>query len=203
MVTPKDRGIIRDLAARWQSLAADPVLPERKRLWKAVHDLKQERPVILIETSSIDGFVSPEGWHVDYSSFGVQVETKPATVAKEEIALGYTFNFPIQTPQDIKLLKKRTFSVDRQKTRQRQENLGEVMGDLLPVLVGNYDPFLADWGDEGFIGNFFFEPVHDRLVLIMKAIPNLRSVSVSGWSEVSPSGSGAKPRKRVLSIEEP
>jgi hypothetical protein len=27
------------------------------------------------------------------------------------------------------------------------------------------------------------EPVHDRLALIMKAIPNLRSVSVSGWSD--------------------
>jgi hypothetical protein len=28
------------------------------------------------------------------------------------------------------------------------------------------------------------EPVHDRLELIMKAIPNLRSVSVSGWSDL-------------------
>ncbi len=28
------------------------------------------------------------------------------------------------------------------------------------------------------------EPVHDRLELIMEAIPNLRSVSVSGWSDL-------------------
>jgi hypothetical protein len=27
------------------------------------------------------------------------------------------------------------------------------------------------------------EPVHDRLELIMQAIPNLRSVSVSGWAD--------------------
>jgi hypothetical protein len=29
------------------------------------------------------------------------------------------------------------------------------------------------------------EPVHDRLGLIMQAIPNLRSVSVSGWSDLA------------------
>ena len=29
------------------------------------------------------------------------------------------------------------------------------------------------------------EPVHDRLALIMEAIPNLRSVSVSGWSDLA------------------
>jgi hypothetical protein len=41
-------------------LAADPVMNERKRLWKAVHDLKAERPVILFETDWIDGFVSSD-----------------------------------------------------------------------------------------------------------------------------------------------
>jgi hypothetical protein len=194
MVSAKDKKVIRELAGRWRSLSSDPVMQERKRLWKAVHDLKQERPAILIETSSIDGFVGPEelqsqdpflravernmrenirhaeevgddvvlepyyriGWHVNYTSFGVQVETKPAVVPKDEIALGYTFNFPIQTPEDVELLKKRTFSVDREKTDQRRKVLEEVMGDVLPVRVGNYDPFLADWGDEGFTGNFFF-----------------------------------------------
>jgi hypothetical protein len=60
MVNASDKNVIRELASRWKDLAAQPVMRERKRLWKAVHDLKPERPVILVETSSIDGFVAPE-----------------------------------------------------------------------------------------------------------------------------------------------
>ena len=59
MVSQKDRGVIRDLAARWMDFASLPVMDERKRLWKAVHDLRAERPVILFETDWIEGFVAP------------------------------------------------------------------------------------------------------------------------------------------------
>jgi len=194
MVNASDKKVIRELASRWKDLAAQPVMRERKRLWKAVHDLKPERPVILVETSSIDGFVAPEelacqdpflraveqnlrdnlrhaeevgddlvlepyfrlGWHLDCSDFGVNVETRPATVAKDEIALGYTFNFPIRSPGDLGLLKQRSFQVDRPRTLERKRLLEDAMGDLLPVRVGNYDPFLAQWGDEGWTGMFFF-----------------------------------------------
>ncbi|MBM3892040.1 MAG: hypothetical protein FJ388_23235, partial [Verrucomicrobia bacterium] len=58
MISPKDRNIIRGLAAKWMEFASLPVMQERKRLWKAVHDLKAERPVILFETAWIDGYVS-------------------------------------------------------------------------------------------------------------------------------------------------
>jgi hypothetical protein len=34
--------------------------------------------------------------------------------------------------------------------------LEDVMGNILPVRVGNYDPFIGESGDEGFCGNFFF-----------------------------------------------
>jgi hypothetical protein len=50
MIGPKDRETIRSLAGRWMELANLPVMAERKRLWKAVHDLCAERPVILVET---------------------------------------------------------------------------------------------------------------------------------------------------------
>jgi len=55
-----DRRVIRDLAARWAELAAQPVMEERKRQWRALHDLTPERPMILFETSSIDGYVAPD-----------------------------------------------------------------------------------------------------------------------------------------------
>ena len=55
MVSAKDKNIIRELATQWMELASLPVMNERKRLWRAVHDLRAERPVILFETGWIEG----------------------------------------------------------------------------------------------------------------------------------------------------
>jgi hypothetical protein len=57
MVGEQDRNRIRELAKRWMEIAAVPVMAERKRQWTALHDLRQERPMILIETSCIEGFL--------------------------------------------------------------------------------------------------------------------------------------------------
>ena len=58
MIAGKDRSVIRELAESWMEFASLPVMQERKRLWKAVHDLKAERPVILFEADWIEGFVA-------------------------------------------------------------------------------------------------------------------------------------------------
>jgi hypothetical protein len=75
--------------------------------------------------------------------------------------MAYRFNFPITCPDDISKLKKRTLGVDRDKTGNMIETLEDVMGDILPVKSGNYDPFayefhLGEFDDFGFNGNFFF-----------------------------------------------
>ena len=193
-MTAKDRKTIRELAAKWKELASQPIMHERKRLWKAVHDLKSERPVILVETSPIENFVSESelrcedpflraveknmldnvrhaeevgddivfepyyriGWQLDISDYGVPVEMKPATTAQGDQSLGYSFNFPIKKPEDIKKLKKRTFEVDRAKSLKSKELLEDIMGDLLPVKVANYDPFAGELGNNEWTGMFFF-----------------------------------------------
>jgi hypothetical protein len=96
------------------------------------------------------------GWQMIMPSFGVDVQQKPALMANNETSLGYTFNFPIASPADTGRLKKRAFAVDREKTDRMRGLLTDIMGDLLPVRVGNYDPFIGESGDEGFCGNFFF-----------------------------------------------
>lgn len=194
MTTDADRQRIRDLASRWSDFAAQPVMAKRKRLWRAVHDLKMERPMILIETSSVEGFVTLDdlvcqdpllravernlletvrhaeevgddvvvepyyrlGWQMLLPDFGVAVETKPATTSTGETSLGYSFNFPIKTPEEIVKLKRRSFGVDREKTLQMKRVLEDVMGDVLPVRLGNYDPFNVAPGDDGWTGMFFF-----------------------------------------------
>ncbi len=60
MIAAKDREIIRELASKWMEYASKPIMNERKRLWRNLHDLQPERPVILIETSTIDGYVASE-----------------------------------------------------------------------------------------------------------------------------------------------
>jgi hypothetical protein len=99
------------------------------------------------------------GWKMQFSDYGVPVQIHSAACKDESIA--YSFSFPIATPADIDKLKPRTFAVDREKTTRLKETLEDVMGDILPVKLGNYDPFayefdVGEFGDLGFNGNFFF-----------------------------------------------
>jgi len=197
MISQKDRTIIRSLASKWMDFAALPVMAERKRLWRSVHDLQAQRPVILFETAWIDGYVTEQevlcedpflrsveknmritlrqaeelgddlviephyriGWKMQFSDYGVPVEIHSAKGKEESIA--YSFSFPIAAPADIDRLRKRTIGVDREKSLRLKSILEDVMGDVLPVKLGNYDPFayefdVGEFGDLGFNGNYFF-----------------------------------------------
>jgi hypothetical protein len=197
MIAPQDRHVIRQLAAKWMEFASLPVMQERKRLWRAVHDLRAERPVILFETAWIDGYVGDHellcadpflrsvernlrvtlrqaeelgddlvvepyyqlGWRMLFSDYGVPVEIRAPVCPEKSIA--YSFSFPIASPGDIAKLRPRTIAVDRDKSLHLQAVLQDVMGDILPVRLGNYDPFayefdVGEYGDLGFTGNFFF-----------------------------------------------
>jgi len=194
MVAKNERKRIRELARKWMDFAEQPVMQERKRLWKAVHDLNAERPVIMIETSPIEQYVSQKelvcsdaflrgvelnmldnlrhteevgddivlepyyrlSWKLDLSDYGVPVEMKPATTEKGEQSLGYSFNFPIKKPEQISKLKKRSFKVYREETLQSKAMLEDIMGDILPVRVANYDPFSGTLGNNEWTGMFFF-----------------------------------------------
>ena len=99
------------------------------------------------------------GWKMKFSDYGVPVEILSAT--KKEESMAYSFSFPVAAPQDIDKLRKRTITVDREQTMLLKETLEDVMGDILPVKLGNYDPFVYEFDvdeftDLGFNGNFFF-----------------------------------------------
>ena len=184
-VTEKDRQVLRTLATRFAEIASGEDMAIRKREWKALRDLKPERPMILFETFSVSGFVTDEdlkcdhpilrnveksmlypikqydelkddivlekylrlAWQIHRSNYGVDIVEKQA-----DNSMAYMSNFPIQTPDDLKKLKKRDFSVDREKTLYLKSVLEEIFGDLLPVHVGNYDNFFRDLGFNPFVG---------------------------------------------------
>jgi len=197
MISQTDRKTIRELAHKYVELASLPIMEDRKGLWKAVHDLKAKRPVILVETAWIEEFVSDDeilcedrflrtveksmrvtirqaeelgddivvepwyriGWRLKFSDYGVPVDIHSAKHT-EESALAYGFNFPIKKPSDIDKLKKRTICIDRERTMRYKDMLEDIMGDILPIKLGNIDPFIyefndAEFGDFGFNGNFF------------------------------------------------
>jgi hypothetical protein len=60
MIDTQERDALRTLATRWMEHASDPVMAERRWLWKAVKDLKMERPVILVETCMLPDFIAPD-----------------------------------------------------------------------------------------------------------------------------------------------
>src|SRR5512139_1870885 len=54
-----DVQVIRALAARRAEIAALPIMAERKRQWRALHDLRPERPMVLFETATVHEYVAP------------------------------------------------------------------------------------------------------------------------------------------------
>jgi hypothetical protein len=51
---------LRALAARWMAHAADPVMAERRRQWRAIKDLKMEQPMILMETCMLPDYIGQD-----------------------------------------------------------------------------------------------------------------------------------------------
>jgi hypothetical protein len=54
----QDIFVLRELAKRYREIADDPVMAERKLLWRDLHDLKPRRPMILFEPFSLAGYLS-------------------------------------------------------------------------------------------------------------------------------------------------
>jgi len=87
-------------------------------------------------------------WRTAKSDWGVKIVEHHA-----DDSMAYMSNFPIKDTDDLKKLKKRTFSVDRERTLGFKDTLEDIFGDILPVRVGNIDKFFSDMGFNPFCGN--------------------------------------------------
>lgn len=84
----------------------------------------------------------------------------------KDASLAYLSNFPIQTPDDVKRLKHRQFSINREPSLKTKEMLESVFGDILPVKLGNFDNFDFDMGNQPFVGNNFIGITWDLFKLV-------------------------------------
>ena len=181
-------------------------MSQRKKLWKALHDLKPLRPMILFEPYLLDGYLSDYQFRCidinlrnietkmmfqirQYEQLGDDIVLEPylrlawwgkglSVIGKEygdikieehgarEPSLAYLSNFPIKTPDDIKKLKPRVFTIDRKPALNLKEILEDIFGDILPVKLGNVDNFDSILGSQIFIGNYLVGITYELFTLI-------------------------------------
>jgi len=93
-------------------------------------------------------------WAAEISDYGVSLEAHHAENSAGN-DLGYSFDFPIQTPDDFHKLHLKRRLVNREKTEQNKELLGTIFGGILPVKIGGLDHFNLDPGYHPWLGNLY------------------------------------------------
>ncbi len=192
MIDMKERNALRSLAARWMEHAANPVMAERRRLWRAVKDLRMERPVLLVETCMLADYIGQDElvcrdpylrnvekslfemvrhadevgddivldpyfripWDVELSDYGVPLAAHHS-LATDGSEVGYTYEFAVQSAEDLDKLHLRTRCLDRDLSYQHLDLLQDIFGDILPVRLGGYDWFNTSPGYQQWLGNLY------------------------------------------------
>jgi hypothetical protein len=73
-------------------------------------------------------------WEIDWPSYGVELYADHA-VDGQGGEVGYTYNHPLKTTADVDKLKPRIWRVDRVSTQRHNEQLCDIFGDILPVVL--------------------------------------------------------------------
>ena len=133
-----------------------------KRMMFAIRQYEQMDDDIVIEPYFRIAWWG-EGLVVTGKEFGqIKIEEHQANTP----GLAYLSNFPIKTPDDIKRLSPRTFTIDREPTIRMKDRLESIFGDILTVKIGNFDNFDFDLGNQPFTGNNFIGITWDIFKLI-------------------------------------
>jgi hypothetical protein len=98
------------------------------------------------------------GWHVTGTGWGVEIPSHNA-IDESGDCVGYRFDHPIRTPQDIYRLTPQTWTVDRKATHESCERTAEVLGDAMPVALHGTEGMHA-----GLTGDLFRLMGNDRLL---------------------------------------
>ncbi len=60
MICEQEIHALRSLASRWMEHASHPIMDDRRRQWRAIKDLKAEKPMILVETCMLSDYIGPD-----------------------------------------------------------------------------------------------------------------------------------------------
>ncbi len=104
-------------------------------------------------------------WDFCASDFGVEIGVKHATDTYGD-AVATTYVHPIQTPEQVDMLRPRTFGVERATTLRNAERLNELLGGVLPVTVGGIDQVYGAAGYSPWCGMHITELTLNLYMLI-------------------------------------
>lgn len=95
-------------------------------------ELKMRTLIKRVEEVGDDYVIEPHfdiGLDISTSDCGVNIET----IHSKTKSIGYQFNFPIKTPEDVNLLKPVQYSIDHGSSNKKKKILEDAFGDILPV----------------------------------------------------------------------
>jgi len=93
-------------------------------------------------------------WVMELSDYGVSLQEHHASTSTGT-ELGYSFDFGVNSEEDIEKLHFRTRKLNKEKTKERKDFLEDIFGDILPVIVGGYDWFNRTDGYQLWLGNIY------------------------------------------------
>ena len=196
MIQQKEVQALRTLAGRWMEHAANPVMAQRRRQWKAVKDLASEKPMILVETCALSDYIGrdelvcadPFARNVERSLYEV---VRHADEIGDDIVVDPWFRVPWvleisdygvpaqkrgaavsgtpRSPAQLEnagRLHQRSRCVNRMESLHNKELLEDIFGDILPVRLGGWDPFHRDPGYRPWLGSLYAGLSTDLLDLI-------------------------------------
>ena len=73
-------------------------------------------------------------WEISWTDYGVPLLAEHATDGQGG-QVAYVYEHPLQTPQDVSRLRPRTWHVDRAGTQRHVDQLNDIFGDILPVVL--------------------------------------------------------------------
>ena len=98
--------------------------------WRGI-EAAMRRTIRQAEEIGDDMVVEPEwrvGWHVRGTGYGVSITSEHATDGQGG-SVGYRFNHPIATPDDVTALVPQTWTVDRKGSQDYASSLHDVFGE--------------------------------------------------------------------------
>jgi hypothetical protein len=118
--------------------------------WLRYVEWEFRRQIREVEELDDDLVVEPVfrmGYDISGDGYGIDLPAHHATDV-EGGSVGYTFDHPIQTPDDVKRLRPQTWTVDRESSRQKWETLSEALDGIMPVtLHGHQYPHVGMTND--------------------------------------------------------
>jgi hypothetical protein len=184
----QDKKILRKLAYQYFEIANSSRNMENIELHKAVNDLRQIRPVVLIDEipwhemninneltlqcsdpylRSVEWFFRSNIYKNKYipadmivtpfvpvqkvmhsSGNGISIEEEILETDKENPIVSHKFNDVLATEEDLAKLRTPVITYDKEETMRRFNQVGEILGDILPVRLSGVGYFAFGPWDE-------------------------------------------------------